>query len=385
MLNLENCRLGDVSAIGTLGHLEIPGIRNSQIEELPSEIGNLSRLKLLDMKGCNSLNRIAAGVLSGLSRLEELYMGGFKNWGCTTTMEGNFEITNKNPSLAELIPHADQLFEKEQNGILPCSLKDLTICRCEDLEYLLEATSDCTPPNTLHLLESLSLEDLPRLIGICKSTDSVEVEGGGITASTTVAHKLFSSNTILWVPNLESLKVRHSRSLEAVFDLEGLKVKENRKPILAVLSYLHLQNLSGMSHVWKNIPPGFQGFQNLRFINIVKCHSLRNLLPASIAKLLVQLQDVHIQDCNLMTNIIQKEHEVGEERIVDIIVFPKISHFTLHHLENLVSFSSEAHSFKWSSIGHIKLFRCSKLKTVEEISTIHSVVIYCIINREIQV
>ncbi|KAG6625063.1 hypothetical protein CIPAW_16G069800 [Carya illinoinensis] len=399
MLHLESCRLGDVSAIGTLRNLEILGFHYSEIEELPLEIGNLSRLKLLDMKGCDSLKRIAPGVLSGLSQLEELYVGGFKNWGCSSTMEGNGEVTNNNASLAELIPYSSQLvvleisvpanilclpkelhfgnsnfrsriniginnmingrylfentlsvgvedasdlwehqtilsllknavvlfldiatnlkhiwFEKEQKGVLPCNLKDLTIFKCEDLEYLLEATSDSTLPNTFHLLESLSLFNLPRLIGICKSTDSVEVEGGGSAASTTITHKLFSSITILWVPNLKFLLVYACGSLEVVFDLEGLKVKENRKPILGVLSNLHLRNLSGMSHVWKNIPPGFQGFQNLISININECHCLRNLLPTSIAKLLVQLQAIKIWGCNLMENIIQREYEAGEER-----------------------------------------------------------------------
>ncbi|XP_042964948.1 uncharacterized protein LOC122299085 isoform X5 [Carya illinoinensis] len=253
MLNLEDCLLGDVSAIGTLGNLEILGFPNSNVV-LPREIGNLSRLKLLDMKGYYSKKRIAAGVFSGLSKLEELYVEGFTNWGCTTMMEGNGEVTNNNASLTELIPYSNQLvvleisvpsicclpeeldfcnsdfrfningrddgrylfentlglkiedasdlgehrtfrsllkkavvlwldiaknskhiwFEKEQKRILPCTLKDLKISRCEDLEYLLEGASDVTPPNTFHLLESLSLNNLPRLIGICNSTDSVK-------------------------------------------------------------------------------------------------------------------------------------------------------------------------------------------------------------------
>ncbi|KAG2663955.1 hypothetical protein I3760_16G056400 [Carya illinoinensis] len=430
MLNLEDCFLRDVSAIGTLEKLEILSFCDSNIEELPREIGNLSRLKLLDMKRCRSLERIAAGVLSGLSRLEELYMGRFENWGCMTTMEGNGEVTNNNASLAELIHYSSQLvvleisvpsilclpkdlhfshsdfrfniiiggmypfwrdkgylfentlilkmedasdleehqtirsllkkavvlqldiaknskhiwFEKEQKRILPCSLKNLRICTCEDLEYLLEATSNSTPPNTFHRLVSLSLNNLPRLIGICNSTESIEVEGGGITTSTTVAHKLFSSNTILWVPNLEVLEVKDCGSLEVVFDLEGLQVLENRKPFLAVLSNLKLWNLSGMSHVWKNIPPGFQGFQNLVSINILECHSLRILIPASIVKLLVQLQVIKIRDCNLMENIIQMEYEAREERREDIL-------------------SSKAHSLKRPSIKNIKLLGCPNLKT----------------------
>ncbi|XP_042964942.1 probable disease resistance protein At4g27220 [Carya illinoinensis] len=394
MLNLQSCRLGDVSAIGTLGNLEILGFPNSDIEELQSEIGNLSRLKLLDMKGCDSLKRIAAGVLSGLSRLEELYVGRFRNWACKTTMEGNGEVTNDNASLAELIPYSSQLvvleisvpsilclqkelhfsnsnfrfkikigadfydstagryffentlklggedasdlrehqticslvknavvlhfdiaknskhiwFGKEQKGInLPYCLEDLKICRCENLEYLLEATSNSTPPNTFHRLVSVSLNNLPRLIGICNSTESIEVERGGSTTSKTIAHKLFSSDTILWVPKLGSLNVEGCRSLEVIFDLEGLEVKENPKPFLAELSNLHLWDLSGMAHVWKNISPGFQGFKNLISIDILRCHSLNCLaienfyLKHKILISSLQLSQIPIQ--NIINNL----------------------------------------------------------------------------------
>ncbi|KAF5445097.1 hypothetical protein F2P56_034175, partial [Juglans regia] len=109
MLNLQHCSLGDVSVIGTLGNLEILGFPDCDIEELPSEIGNLSRLKLLDMKECVFLKQIAAGVLSNLSRLEELYVGGFNKWGCRTTMEANGEVKANNASLVELIPYSSQL------------------------------------------------------------------------------------------------------------------------------------------------------------------------------------------------------------------------------------------------------------------------------------
>ncbi|KAG2663963.1 hypothetical protein I3760_16G056900 [Carya illinoinensis] len=303
MLNLESCHLGDVSAIGTLRNLEILGFCNSYIKELPSEIGNLSRLKLLDMKECGSLERIAASVLSSLSRLEELYVGKFRNWACKTTMEGNGEVTNDNASLAELIPYSNQLV------VLEISVPSI-LCL----------------PKELHFSNSNFRFKIK--IGT--------VEKGGSTTSTVVAHKLFSSNTILWVPNLKFLHVEDCGSLEVVFDLEGLKIEENGKPFLAVLSYLNLWNLSGMAHMWKNIPPGFQGFQNLVSINIQECHSLKILLPASIAKLLVQLQLIVIRDCNLMENIIQMEYEAREER--------------------------GAHSLEWPSIKKIKLLECPKLK-----------------------
>ncbi|KAG7940938.1 hypothetical protein I3843_16G012000 [Carya illinoinensis] len=453
MLNLESCHLRDVSAIGSLRKLEILGFRDSEIEELPHEIGNLSQLKLLDMKGCRSLKQIAAGVLSSLSHLQELYIANFMNWENTTTMEGNGEETSNNASLAELIPRFGQmtvleisipsigclpkelhfrnsnlrfriniendetyLFENairlderedasdlgkvllenrgifgnlKHCGIFNCQrsenifwlamvrdlvqLKFLCICICENIQEVFSKEGDQDKKKvigdiiTLPNLEQIYLSSLPRLIGICKSMDSVEVErGGGSTSSTTLSHKLFSSNTILWFPNLVELYVKRCESLQVIFDLEGLKVIENHQPVRALsqLKSLKLKYLSGMAHVWKNIPKEFQGFQNLISIKIIVCHNLRSLIPASVAKRLVQLQKIKIYDCQLMENILQREDEVGEEiGRADIIVFPQIHTFKLNELENLVSFSSEAHSFEWPSIKRIILGHCPKLKT----------------------
>jgi Leucine-rich repeat (LRR) protein len=96
-LHLEYCELADVSTIGALGNLEILSFLGSKIKELPREIGNLGHLKLLDLSECSTLQRIPHGLLSSLSRLEELYMGGVVvKW---EPLEGNGE---GNASLAEL-------------------------------------------------------------------------------------------------------------------------------------------------------------------------------------------------------------------------------------------------------------------------------------------
>ncbi|KAG7940928.1 hypothetical protein I3843_16G011200 [Carya illinoinensis] len=102
-----------------------------------------------------------------------------------------------------------------------------------------------------------------------------------------------------------------------------------------------------MAHVWKNIPRGFQGFQNLISICTVECDNLRSLLPASVAKLLLQLQRISILGGNLMENVIQREDEAGDKRREDITM----------------SFSSKAHAFEWPSIKQINLLSCPKLKT----------------------
>ncbi|CAL5336530.1 unnamed protein product [Camellia sinensis] len=75
MLWLDNCVLGDIAILKDLNNnLEILSLRGSNIEVLPSEIGQLTRLRLLDLGNCYLLTEIPQGVISNLSRLEELYI-----------------------------------------------------------------------------------------------------------------------------------------------------------------------------------------------------------------------------------------------------------------------------------------------------------------------
>ncbi|XP_028105573.1 disease resistance protein At4g27190-like [Camellia sinensis] len=69
----ERGLINDVSVIGALENLEILSFEGIEIEELPKEIGQLSHLKLLDLLRCG-VKRICPGVLSSLSKLEELYL-----------------------------------------------------------------------------------------------------------------------------------------------------------------------------------------------------------------------------------------------------------------------------------------------------------------------
>ncbi|KAM0058471.1 putative P-loop containing nucleoside triphosphate hydrolase, leucine-rich repeat domain superfamily [Helianthus debilis subsp. tardiflorus] len=75
-LCLRSCSLvdNDVSILGDLISLEVLNLAGCGIHKLPSKLGNLKRLKLLDLSGCVSLY-IDDGVFENLNQLEELYMG----------------------------------------------------------------------------------------------------------------------------------------------------------------------------------------------------------------------------------------------------------------------------------------------------------------------
>ncbi|KAH1083177.1 hypothetical protein J1N35_022938 [Gossypium stocksii] len=100
-LRLVGCALEDIVMLGELVNLEILDLRNSTIRVLPKEIGELRRLKLLDLSGCSKLEVISPYVLSSLSRLEELYLyDSFNRWDWE--VEGSENNQRSNASLVEL-------------------------------------------------------------------------------------------------------------------------------------------------------------------------------------------------------------------------------------------------------------------------------------------
>ena len=193
---------------------------------------------------------------------------------------------------------------------------------------------------------------------------NIQQHTGPFPESTTIiSHKLFSSNTILWAPNLENLELKEADSLEVVFNLEGLNINNNRQRIIVLsqLKTLGVKDLSKLTYVWKNVPQGIQGFQNLTSIEVYRCHSLRYLFPTSIAKHLVELQSIDIYECDAIENIVQRD---GEEEATDIILFPRISSLKLQCLPNMMSLCIKAYSFEWSPIKGIYSYSCPKLKTI---------------------
>uniref|UniRef100_A0A2N9GRD6 Uncharacterized protein n=1 Tax=Fagus sylvatica TaxID=28930 RepID=A0A2N9GRD6_FAGSY len=435
-LHLEYCELADVSTVVSLGKLEILSFLGSKIKELPREIGNLGHLKLLDLSKCSTLRRIPYGLLSSLSRLEELYMTSdrvltvYRSEDVEYVIDATSDQTPRDafPILESLTLeylsnlkeiHHGQFPERSFSGAqLACfgnltflcldachrlknvfslsiarglvQLQELFIRECTDMEEIFsKGGQDEKAFDMIKFpqLKCVGLGYVPRLIGFCTFVDPIDLvqpshakgtqpilnqedvitefqheqhHTGSFPESGSISNKFLSSMTIFWSPNLGELNMWCNDSLEVLFDLEGLMVQPQRIDVLAQLKTLRLRNLSKLMYVWKNFSQGILGFQNLTSINIRWCPNLRYLFPPSIAKLLVELQSVNLQDTDMMENIVQRD---GEEEAADTIVFPKVSSFKLYNLSNLMSFCIEAYSFEWPSMREIEISFCYKLKT----------------------
>ncbi|KAJ1435917.1 P-loop containing nucleoside triphosphate hydrolase [Sesbania bispinosa] len=120
-LCLYYCILENMDAIGALKNLEILTLWKSSMIKLPSEIGTLTNLRMLDLSN-SGIEVIPPNIISSLTKLEELYMG-----NTSVKWEGeNSAKQSENASLVEL-RHLSNLtaleFQIREAWILPRDMK----------------------------------------------------------------------------------------------------------------------------------------------------------------------------------------------------------------------------------------------------------------------
>ncbi|KAM0044603.1 putative leucine-rich repeat domain superfamily [Helianthus debilis subsp. tardiflorus] len=82
LLDLYGNKVCEISILGELTCLEILKLRGTGIINIPEEIGQLTNLRLLDVYCCYDLSYVTPGVISKLTRLEELYVHLSKEGNC---------------------------------------------------------------------------------------------------------------------------------------------------------------------------------------------------------------------------------------------------------------------------------------------------------------
>ena len=143
---------------------------------------------------------------------------------------------------------------------------------------------------------------------------------------------IFESNMLTRFQSLERLDVRYCGSLQEVFELQRHDVRESHVVTAIPLKRLWLSCLPKMKQVWNKDPHGIFSFQNLQEIIVWECESLQSLFPASVARCLMQLEDLRIEDCGV-------EEIVSREEIAEAaarFVFPKVTILVLRDRKSVV-------------------------------------------------
>ena len=142
------------------------------------------------------------------------------------------------------------------------------------------------------------------------------------------------NNLIASLQNLEKLNVEKCDQPREVFDLEGLDHTdyENAR-MLSKLEELKLIDLPQLGHICNKDLQQISFFQNLRVLQLKQCDSLTYLFSASMALDLVQLNNLWVEHCSQIKEIIK-----AEDGTADKITFPQTTKLSLLSLPKLTSF-----------------------------------------------
>lgn len=329
-LCLDQCVLGDISIIGNLEKLEILSFVDSDIEQLPNEIGELTQLRLLDLSFCWNLKVIPPNVISKLTQLEELYMG-------NTSVKWEFEglnIERSNASLEEL-RHLSQLTTLEiqiQDGIiLPKGLFSKKLERYKIFigdEWDWSGKYGNTRALNLKLCSSIYLDEILMQLKGIEHLYLDEVPG--------IKNVLYDLDREGF-PQLKHLHVQNNPYILCITDSMAW-VCLDAFPLLESLVLHNLIHLEKICHGQLTAV----SFCNLKTIKVRNCDLLKNVFSFSIARGLPQLQTITVIKCKNVKEIFMVERDdYVDYKEVDMVEFSQLRSLTLKFLPQLTSFYSQ--------------------------------------------
>ncbi|TXG66917.1 hypothetical protein EZV62_008192 [Acer yangbiense] len=170
-LQLIDCKLRDISSLKKLAKLEILRLKSSGLVELPEELGELSKLRMLDITDCWKLKRIPANVIPRLSQLEELYS--FKAW----EVEGT-SAERSNASLSELYQLNHLTILSLNINVQPCLSKDFVL-PTNLLRYEISVNNDGVwasyPKSRILKIRGIEATSLVAFKSLCEKVEYLEL------------------------------------------------------------------------------------------------------------------------------------------------------------------------------------------------------------------
>ncbi|XP_017982383.1 PREDICTED: disease resistance protein At4g27190 [Theobroma cacao] len=330
-LCLESCLLQDLSMAGKLKKLGILSLYSSIIEELPKEIGQLTQLRLLNLDSCSELRVIPPNVISNLSQLEELYIGNsFARWDDEQRAAGH-------ASLGELkhLPCLTSLnLQIPDSRNMP---KELFSEKLQRFRILIGETWDWSDKHeTSRMLKLKLTEGIHINYGVqmlLKKTEDLYLDE--LKRVRNVLYEL--DDTGKGFPQLKHLHVQNGSEMKHIIN----SIEAPTLEAFPVLESLCLQNLINLEKIC-NGPLKKQPFEKLRVVKVRSCHRLKNLFSFSVARGLLQLQEIEMVDCKDMVEIIAEggESDIGENGATTKIEFRQLQLLTLKQVPKLISFNT---------------------------------------------
>ncbi|KAI7992930.1 putative disease resistance protein [Camellia lanceoleosa] len=326
-------KFGNISVIGKLLNLEILCFRDSDIEELPEEIGELVNLKLLDLTRCGELKRIVPGVISALVQLQELYMD-----GCKISWEREGKEGGENASLRE--------FESLSNlNTLEINIEDVKCLPRIPLFSKFTKYSICIGFDEGRLFHAAHITSVGKLLKLC----------GQCTIPSECVNSLLRSSAVL--------ELRGMGSEDAVQELfrEGVEGLQHLKDLViddCATPECFVNTMEWVPRTPNAIPHIFPILEKLELVDLPNlkkiCHC--QLSTGSFGK----LKHLKIENCDRMEEVIWKEK--GEDEATSKMEFPALESMTLKGLPMLIGFCRGTGEIEFPQLKKLSLGRLPQLK-----------------------
>ncbi|TXG69540.1 hypothetical protein EZV62_004475 [Acer yangbiense] len=324
-LYLDRCHLRDIAEIGNLTNLKIL-VLSSDIERLPEQLGELTQLKVLDLRKCSDIEVIPPNSISRLTQLEELYMPDRFDQYQVEGVDGE----RSNVSLGEL-EHLSQLTALQiyipDAKLIPKGLLFQKLQRYKI--YIGGRGWRLGNDNSRKLVlkyddANISVED-----GIIKQLK--EIEDLQLIGKQGVKNVIYELNRDGF-PKLKHFDVESNPELVYIVDFPKQSEPCVAFPHLQTLFLIDLSSLEKICHGQFTLIPN--SFCQLRTIRVERCVKLKNIFSSSIARHLSQLERIEVFDCENMEEIFSIVGSENEE-----IVLEKLESLDLGNLPKLRSFT----------------------------------------------
>ncbi|GAY63667.1 hypothetical protein CUMW_227470 [Citrus unshiu] len=360
VLQLIQCKVSDASFLGKLKRLQILCVKESPIE-IPEELGDqLSRLKLLIFINSGCISPI---TIKKFPQLEEFY-GRIKDWeaeGMSSEENDDGKTLHTDKKIARL--PKDFTFPKLQRH----HLKSLYVSECRRMECIIEAKFDHNDGEisvgdgnkmlALPLLTKLTLHNLPKLKSFCSENycsiwtaleESHLRHCPNLTVSSTELEanlqyleeglkSLFKWNDTIpallkhGLKNLEDLKISQL-GVHVVFQLEAIIAEGQENKLFLCLKSLQLKNLPELQVLYHEGPTHIFSLQNLTRLLVIRCSKLKRLLSSTLARNLLQLEELSVRKCLELEQIIDEDED---EDHLQPVCFPKLRRITFYNCPKL--------------------------------------------------
>ncbi|KAI3725396.1 hypothetical protein L1987_65184 [Smallanthus sonchifolius] len=173
--------------------------------------------------------------------------------------------------------------------------------------------------------------------------------------------KIFPSSELQHLQKLETIHADGCQNVEEVFEV-AMEVTSNESQTVfkfPKLREVDLEDMWNLKRIWKSNQGRILEFPNLTRLSIIGCHELEHVFTCSMVGCVMQLQELHIEECRNMKVIVKEEEDYDFKAIE--IKFPCLKSLKLDDLECIKGFYLGEDDFTFPTLDTLVIKQCREI------------------------